>query len=120
MALFQLLPGPLMYARKRMYAILCTVNPEVCRVCVSSGSVGSPARVRAAVPIADLVNDQEAGLLADHGGAHARVGGYDVPLEAPADGEGPVALPNEAGQLGRVALVDNLGAEREGNYLGRF
>ena len=65
-------------------------------------------------------DDEDAGLLTDHGGGHHRVGRYDVSLQVPGDGHRHVSTSYHASELSKLSLVDALSSEGERNNLRRF
>ena len=67
-----------------------TVDFELSRGGGRAGLVSSCARVGPAVAVTHRVYAQDACTLTDLRGHQPRLGGYDVTLEAPGDGDGQI------------------------------
>ena len=91
---------------KPNHLIQGTVDFELSRGGGRAGLVSSCARVGPAVAVTHRVYAQDACTLTDLRGHQPRLGGYDVTLEAPGDGDGQITWLDYARHLCIDTLVD--------------
>ena len=111
-----------------MSAFLCSLASQHTTVTINiehSCDRGSPslilgsAGVVASVVLPHRGDDQHAAPAADGRGHNAGISGCPgVAVEGPGDGHGLIPLHGNAGQLGKVSLVNNLSAKCQGDKLG--
>ena len=82
------------------------------------GGVLRPAGVDPRVLVVNTSYAQQGRPLPQHGGREDGVGGHDLSLETPGDGEGLVAPGDDTDELGELSLVDHLPPEGEGDNVG--
>ena len=95
-----------------------TINSEDGSLLCSARLILGIACVVSIVVPANTRDDQHAASGADGRGQDARVSS-GLAMECPGNGQGLITLHSNAGQLGKVALVNNISAECQGDKLRR-
>ena len=100
------------------WAPVITIDSEDCSFWRTAGLILGAAGVVAIMIPAHTGDDQHAASAADGRGQDARVRPGLAAVKCPGNGQRLIPLHGYAGQLGKVALVNNISAECQRNKLG--
>ena len=94
-----------------------TIDIKLCRVGGDPSLILCPASIHSTVSIAHIVDGQDAGLGAKHGGGQIRVRGHYVPFQVPGDMIGLVSFSYIAHNHCRLSLIHRIPTKVKRNNL---